>query len=366
MAEEKKKRGRPRKKTPLIEIPEEIEKIVNEVAELEKKANKGKKTELEEKKEEEVKEVLELEEIKKEVQEAHRSEWDYDLEHTPDFFDATKSYQLTGYKPIDENHGLDFDPNWFTETRENFLRTGHYTQYPRNTKAYADFWDEQYKRCQDGMTSHGYTITGDHYFFLNFYQLMDLTSAKKAGSSRMYDFPKFNVGQYQFFHYIELARELRLNAVLMKARGIGYSEINASIIANSYNSKRNSVNVLAAQLANYVDKTNTKIVQALNFLNNYTDGGFFKLRQAKDEAYLKRASVYKIENGQKIETGWMSQIQCIVADKPNKIRGDRTDLLVYEELGSWPNSRTAFIQGDALCGIQGARFGLKLGGGTGR
>ena len=79
---------------------------------------------------------------------------------------------------------------------------------------------------------------------------MDLTSAKKAGSSRMYDFPKFFVGQYQFFHYVELCRRLRVNAVLMKARGIGYSEINASILANSFNSNQNSVNVLTAQLEN--------------------------------------------------------------------------------------------------------------------
>jgi hypothetical protein len=61
----------------------------------------------------------------------------------------------------------------------------------------------------------------------------------------------------------------------------------------------------------------------------------------------------------------MSQIEGILADKPNKIRGDRTDLLVYEELGSWPNSIKAFLQGDALVGIQGVKFGIKLGGGTG-
>lgn len=61
----------------------------------------------------------------------------------------------------------------------------------------------------------------------------------------------------------------------------------------------------------------------------------------------------------------MSQIEGILADKPNKIRGDRTDLLVYEEAGSWPNLTKAFIQGDALVGIQGARFGIKLAGGTG-
>ena len=45
----------------------------------------------------------------------------------------------------------------------------------------------------------------------------------------------------------------------MKARGIGYSEINASILANAYNSNRNSVNVLSAQLENYLNKTLDKV-----------------------------------------------------------------------------------------------------------
>jgi hypothetical protein len=44
----------------------------------------------------------------------------------------------------------------------------------------------------------------------------------------------------------------------------------------------------------------------MSFINDYTDGGFFKLRQVVDQALKKRASVYKIINGQKIETGWMS------------------------------------------------------------
>ena len=350
MAEEevvKRKRGRPRK-TPLIELPDEIQKIVQEVKEKEDQLQQH-----------------EIEQIKQEVIKEHNGGWDFTKDDVILFFDATKSYEITGYKPINKDHGLDFRPEWFTETKEVFLKTGHYCKYPRNTKAFNDFWDEQYRRCQSGMTVNGYTITGDHYFFLNFYQLMDLTSAKKAGSSRLYDFPKFFVGQYEFFHYVELCRRLRMNAVLMKARGIGYSEINAAILANAYNSYRNSVNVLSAQLENYLNKTLDKVWNALAFLNNYTDGGFFKLRQVSDTYTKKRASVYKIINGQRIETGWMSQIEGILADKPNKIRGDRTDLLVYEELGSWPNSTKAFIQGDALVGIQGARFGIKLGGGTG-
>ena len=61
----------------------------------------------------------------------------------------------------------------------------------------------------------------------------------------------------------------------------------------------------------------------------------------------------------------MSEIEGITADKPNKIRGDRTDILMYEESGSWPNWKKAFIQGDALIDIQGQRFGIKLAWGTG-
>lgn len=339
--EQKRKRGRPRK----TQLPEEIQKIVDDVKE---------------------KEQSEVQEIIQEAKQNLNKErtWDIKAEDEIKYFDANLSYELTGYRPINKTQGLDFDPSWFTEVRETFKRTGHYCEYRSNTKAYADFWNEQYRRCRNGMTVNDYTITGDHYFFLNYYQLMDL-STSKAGEGRIYDFPTFFVAQYEFFHYIELCKRLRKNAVLMKARGVGYSEIDASIAANTYNCRRNSVTVLAAQQDNYVSKTLDKVWKALSFLNDYTDGGFFKLRQVSDTQYLKKASYYKIVNGQKVESGWMSQIQGIVADKPNKIRGDRTDLLLYEEGGSWPNSTKAFIQGDALVGIQGKKFGIKVIGGTG-
>ena len=153
--------------------------------------------------------------------EARKGEWDVTIEDDIPFFDSTLSYELTGYKPIDKKHGLDFNPAWFTEAREVFLRTGHYCTFRFGTKPYSDFWDEEYRRCRDGMTVNGYTITGDNYFFLNYYQLMDLTSATKAGSGRLYDFPKFFVKQYEYFHYVELCKRLRKNAIGLKARGVG-------------------------------------------------------------------------------------------------------------------------------------------------
>ncbi len=197
MEEIKKKRGRPRK----TQLPEEIQKLVDEV---------------QRKEEQEIKDVI------KEVKEQHKGEWDVRLDDPINFFDASLSYELTGYKPINKTQGLDFDPNWFTEARRTKQQTGHYTQYRKGTKAYSEFWTEEYKRCIHGMTSHGYTITGDNYFFLNYYQLLNVMNVETAGSGRNMGFPVFSVAQYEYFHYLELCRRLNLNSCLMKARGLTY------------------------------------------------------------------------------------------------------------------------------------------------
>ena len=311
------------------------------------------------------KEKLEDKEIVEKARETFKGEWDVKADQPVFFFDANLSYELTGYKPINDTKGLDFNPDWFTEAKDTFIRTGHYCQFPQNTKAYADFWTTEYKRCRDGLTVNGYTITGDNYYFINYYQLSDLTSATKAGAGRTLSFPSFFAEQYKYFHYLELCKRLRKNVIALKARGVGWSEMDAGVAVNTYNCRRHSRVVIAAFGENYVTSTCDKCWTQLNFLNENTDGGFFKLRQVVDTTDKKRASVYKIINGQKTETGWMSEIEGIIADKPRKIRGDRTDILIYEESGSWPKWKKAFLQGDALVGIQGRKFGIKVAFGTG-
>jgi hypothetical protein len=146
MTEVKKKRGRPKK----VKLPEEIKNLVSEV---------------EQKAEQQV-----IPEIKK-AKESKEFKWDVPKDTPVEFFDANLSYELTGYRPITETQGLDFDPSWFTEARDTFKRTGHYCSYRFKSKPYNDFWKEQYERCKNGYTVNGYTITGDNYFFLNFYTL---------------------------------------------------------------------------------------------------------------------------------------------------------------------------------------------------
>ena len=342
MEQLKKKRGRPKKI-----LPEEIQQIVNIVNEQKEKEQK------------------EYHQIVLDVKKKNSNGWDISIDDDIKCFDSRLSYELTGYKPINKTQSLDFNPAWFTKPADTYKETKKYCQFAVGSKSYRDFWQEQYVKCRDGMVFNGYTITGDHYYFLNFYRLEDLTSATKAGGGRKMDFPKFFVAQYEYFHYIELCKRLRKDAIGLKARGVGFSEIAAGIVANTYNCRSGSMCVIAAQQDNYLNKTLSKVWTQLNFCNEHTDGGFFKLRQKKDTETNKRASIIRKINGEEVETGWMSEINGINADKPNKIRGDRTDILLYEESGSWPNWKKAYLQGEALVGIQGAKFGIRMAWGTG-
>lgn len=342
----KRKRGRPKK----VKLPEEIQEKINSVINTT-----------------EQKEQNEYHQIIEDTKRKYRTEfkWDFRKDDYIPFFDSRLSYELSGYKPIDDKRGLDFNPEWFTEARDTFEKTGKYCSFAIGSKLYRDFWQTQYVRCRDGMEVNGYKITGDHYYFLNFYRLMDLTKTKQAGAGRKESFPEFFVAQYIYFHYIDLCEKVRKNAIGLKARGVGFSEIGASIVVNTYQTKRGTRCVIAAHQEDQLQPTLNKCWTQLDFCNDNTQGGMFKLRQAHNTDEWKRASFYKKINGQQIEDGWMSEIVGINANKPRAIRGDRTDLLLYEESGSWEGWKKAFIQGDALVGIQGSRFGIKIGWGTG-
>lgn len=336
----------PRKKKVL---PDEIQLIVDEV----KKKQQ----------EEDTKEAKKLVDEYRIERSNDKTYWDITKDMKIECFDPTLSYELTGYRPIDETHGLDFDPSWFTEVRETFLRTGRYCSYLPKSKRWDAFWKEQYTRCKYGMTSHGYTITGDNYFFLNFYQLPVVDINKASGEGTNEGFPVFFASQYMFFHYLQMCRVLHKNAALMKARSIGFSEINASLAARLYTTIKRSRTMITCFKDTYLNGTFSKLDHALTFINTNADG-FFKPRLT-DKA-LEKKSGYQVKiDGQFTDFGWRSVVIGINGSKPSNIRGDRVDLLIYDEAGSWPNLTTAVVQGQELCEVQGVPRGIMLFGGTG-
>ena len=290
--------------------------------------------------------------------------WDIKKEDKIDCFDPELSYEITGYRPITQTKGLDFNPEWFIETRKTFEKTGKYCSYLPGSKRFDEFWKEQYVRCKYGMTVNGYTITGDNYFFLNFYQLPLADESKASGEGLNRGFPKFFESHYRYFHYLQLARVLHKHVTLMKARSIGFSEINASTAARMYTVIKNSRTMITCYNDGFLKTTFSKADSALTFLNSYTQGGMFQPRLVDKELEKKSGYQQKV-NGQFEDFGFKSTIIGINANKPSNIRGERVDLLIYDEAGSWPGLTTAVVQGQELCEIQGVPRGTMVFGGTG-
>ena len=288
--------------------------------------------------------------------------WDVILEDEIHYFDPELSYEITGYRPINETEGLDFDPTPFIEVGQVYQRTGRYTAHKKGSKPYVDFWREQIRRCVEGYTVGKYRVTGDHYFFLNFYRMGIIKDKKKAGAGSEESFPFFTSKQYEFFHYVELCEYLKKDVVALKARAVGFSEIGACLGVRPFITTRNFRTVYTASLESYVDDVLTKCWYQLNWLSNNTDGGMKRVRQKIDNIKQKRASKLDKEG---VESGRMAEIEGIPADNPRKVRGARCDRLMFEEFGSNPVSRTSWTQGTALVEIGGVRRGIKIGWGTG-
>lgn len=331
-------------------IPDEIQEIIDNVQNKEI--------------EEDAQEARELAQQIREERDSNKNYWDVPKDQKIEVFDPTLSYELTGYRPITETQGLDFDPDWFTETRKVFEDTGKYCTYLRNSKRYNEFWLEQYKRCKYGMTVNGYHITGDNYFFLNFYRLPIVDQTKASGSGLDEGFPIFFASHYTFFHYLEMARVLHKHAAMFKARSIGFSEINASLSARMYTVIRRSRTMITCYNDTFLNGTFSKFDHALTFLNTCTGGGMFEPRIIDKQLHKKSGYQQKVQ-GQFEDFGFKSECIGINASKPSSIRGDRVDLLIYDEAGSWPGLTTAIVQGQELCEVQGVPRGTMLYGGTG-
>lgn len=286
--------------------------------------------------------------------------WDYKLEDPIDFFDREKSYELTGYRPITDTEGLDFNPDWFREAAIRKMKTGVYSGHPIGTPGYMDFWNEEKRRCIEGYESHGYRITGDNYFFLNYF---NLKGSDEDTINQQFGFPKFFVFQYEYFHYLDLCNKLGKDSSILKSRGIGFSEMAAAITANSYTQIPNFRILVTAFSSKQLTPTLNKIWYQLDWLNENTELAFRRVRMVQNTKMHKRASK---KDKDLREYGHMAEVEGIVVDDVDKLRGDRVQRLIYEEAGADQLLIKKWIKGEALITVMGGkRVGFRLAFGTG-
>lgn len=286
--------------------------------------------------------------------------WDYGPNDVIDTFDFNKSYWITKYRPINDIDGLDFNPDLFRETAIRKQSTGKYSGAIHRSKAYKEFWDREKDRCINGYEVNGYRVSGDNYFFLNFY---NLKTSEVDQVNQDFGFPSFLVFQYEYFHYIEMCELLKKDIGVLKSRGIGFSEIAASNAVKSYTFIPNYRIVITAFSEKNLRPTLDKVWYQMDWLNENTEGAFRRVRMTLNTKDHKRAS---IKGADLSERGHRSEVQGIIVDDPDKLRGDRIQKLIFEEAGADPVLVKKWVKGEALITVLGGkRVGTILAFGTG-
>lgn len=222
----------------------------------------------------------------------------------------------------------------------NFIANGHYTSSLPGTKDYYEYWDREKKRCMYGYSVDDLSVTGFHYFYLNYCPIDRAVDEElpdgTTQSRRERTFPSFYDGDHKYFHEIDKARAENKHMIVLKARRKGYSYKAGSMLARNYFFVKNSKNFVFAAQKEYLigDGLLSKAWEFLSFIDDHTAWAQPRLR---DREMSKMSGYKKKVNGIEIEMGMKSQIIGVsLKDAPDKVRGKAGELVFFEEAGSFP------------------------------
>lgn len=264
----------------------------------------------------------------------------------------------------------------FCQAARFFEEHGCYTLAPKGTTDYIQYWEQETNRCLHGYVApDGDEITGYHYFYLNYSPIMKLDEVeytdkygnKRTRRERILGFPRFYDYDYYYFNAIENAEDVGKHMAVLKARQRGYSFKGASMLVRNYELIPGSKNFAVASEQKFLigDGLLTKAWQIMDFCDKHTAWAKQRLTSTR----MERVSGFKItdEFGKSTEQGYLSSITGItLKNDPERIRGTRGKLVLWEEGGKFPNLLTAWrIEQPAVETDDGVAFGTMIAFGTG-
>ena len=285
----------------------------------------------------------------------------------------------------------------FRTEAKSFIKKGYFNNDPFGSPAWIDYWSEMQKRCIEGYSVGDIKITGDHYNYLNFNQIKltdddrskEKVTKKRTTAKKIVTFPDFWDGDYEYFWVKEIAKNgisyedyLKLgltvkikrehldggrHVIVAKARRKGFSYKNSSMVANNYNTVKNSLSIIGAYEKKFLYPRGTMSMASdhLDFYNEHT--GWAKKRDFVNKTEHRRAS-YKFTDsaGNIIEKGYKSEIMAVTfMDNPDAARGKDSSLVLLEEAGAFANLKASFSAVDPLTKSGSLRTGQILIFGTG-
>ena len=269
-----------------------------------------------------------------------------------------------------------YNTDKFRQSAIFFQEHGCYTLAPRGTTDYIKFWEQETNRCLNGYVApDGDTITGYHYFYLNYSPIMKLDQVeytdkfgnKRTRRERILGFPRFWDYDYYYFNAIEEAELQGKHMATLKCRQRGYSFKGASMLVRNYELIKGSKNFAVASEQKFLvgDGLLTKAWQIMDFVDKHTAWSKQRLTSTR----MERVSGYKVtdEFGKQTEQGYQSSITGItLKNDPERLRGTRGKLVLFEEGGKFPNLETAWrVEQPAVETDDGEAFGLMCLFGTG-
>lgn len=264
----------------------------------------------------------------------------------------------------------------FSEAANFFKKNKCYTFAPKGTTDYVQYWERETNRCLKGYTSpDGQYITGYHYFYLNYSPIMKIVQTKytdrdgniRTKRERILDFPRFWDYDWYYFNAIEKAEIEGKHMAVLKSRQRGYSFKGASMLVRNYELIKGSKNFAVASEQKFLigDGLLTKAWEIMDFIDANTEWAKQRLTSTR----MERVSGYKItdEYGKQTDQGYKSSICGItLKNDPERIRGTRGKLVLWEEGGKFPNLEDAWrIEQPSVENDDGIAFGTMIAFGTG-
>jgi hypothetical protein len=235
--------------------------------------------------------------------------------------------------------------NLFCEAAQHYLRHGCYTFAPYGTVSYREYWDEEEKRCLDGYTVGGVTVTGEHYAYMNYCQIKITVKVGKLDKKKL-GFPRFLDMDYYYYHEMLQARLHGEGMIVAKSRRKGFSYKGAFNVVYRYNWHRESFNIIGAFMGDYAQATMAMGLEMVNFINTNTD--WAKRKLIDTQKHIKNGFKEKV-NGIETEQGFKSEIMTLsFKDNPFKSIGKTADIFLFEEAGKWPKLIEAYTLSEPL------------------
>lgn len=192
---------------------------------------------------------------------------------------------------------------------------------------YEQWWEEQIRRCREGFTDGGYTVTGPYYYHLNFKKINMLDVNERP----LIEHPFYSFEDQELFNDVAKARAAKKGVMLITGRGFGKSYDTSSIVEHEFTFYDATECIVSASTDFFAAQTWQKVEMGLN---SQPDAIRLNLLVGKTD-FMYAGDIVTIQ-GKKKKIGSFAKIfKVVYDDDEGRTRGTRPNIHVWEEIGSW-------------------------------